>query len=56
MEQLAKDYKNDLLKYYNGICLDLEDDKENSQYTEINKSIIAGGCRTPNGIMANIDI
>lgn len=54
MEQLAEDYKNDLQKYYNGICLDLDIDKESSQYTEINKSIIAGGCRTLNGVMANI--
>ena len=54
MEQLAIDYKNDLQKYYNGLCLDLDLDKENSQYTEINKSIIAGGCRTLNGIMVNI--
>ena len=54
MEQLAEDYKNNLHKYYNGICLDLELDKESSQYTEINKCIIAGGCRTLNGIMVNI--
>ena len=54
MDQLAEDYKDDIHKYYNGICLDLETDKEQSQYTEINKSIIAGGCRTDNGIMANI--
>ena len=54
MDQLAEDYKDDIHKYYNGICLDLEIDKEQSQYTEINKSIIAGGCRTDNGIMVNI--
>lgn len=54
MEQLASDYKNDIHKYYNGICLDLDIDQTESQYTEINKSIIAGGCRSENGIMANI--
>ena len=54
MEQLAQDYKNDLQKYYNGVCLDLEEDKDNSQYTEINKGIIAGGCRTLNGTMVNV--
>ena len=54
MEQLADHYKNDLNKYYNGICLDLDTDKEQSQYTEINKSIIAGSCSTLNGEMSNI--
>ena len=54
MEQLAENYKNDIHKYYNGVCLDLEEDKEISQYTEINKNIIAGGCRTLNGIMSNV--
>ena len=54
MDQLAGDYKNDIHKDYNCICLDLETHKEQSQYTEMNKSIIAGGCRTDNGIMANI--
>ena len=54
MEQLAEDYKNDIHKYYNGICLDLDIDKGSSQYTELNKTIIAGSCRSIHSIMVNI--
>jgi hypothetical protein len=54
MEQLATNYNNDLTNYYNGICLDLEINKDEAQYTEINKNIIAGGCTTLNSIMSYI--
>ena len=56
MEQLANDYNEGLNNYYNGICLDVNQDKEESQYNVIIKSLIAGKCSTTESIMTQIAI
>jgi len=41
---------------YNGINLDINDNKDLAQYTEIDKTIIAGGCTSIKGFLQSVAI